>query len=194
MAELVQFKDDGSVVLALSSGRLVLRRPTVGQVRKVQDATIAASDAAADAIDDHEQRVAEAADEAGVEVTDPNAVAAGHVLAGWAVLSTLLPADVVQGRTEELSGWVAEATDAAPADEDQIEAAESREWRRTVRDLNRRFNRDQQTAWFDVGRLVVSELGKSGGLPDDDDDLDPLFGSAGFYTSLIKHWTTRPLG
>lgn len=195
MAEIIQLKDDGTAVLNLATGRVVLRRPRVGEVRAVQDATIEAGDAGVDAAEEVRERLAEKAAEMGIDTTDPTSEAAGKVLAGWVVLAQGM-GDDAEARTASISEWVQEALNGAEAgDGEDVDASVARDWRRAQRDENRRINRETQAAWFDVGRLVVKTLATKGGdaLPDDDDDLDPMLGQSALYVDLLKHWTTRPL-
>lgn len=148
MPDLIQTRSDGSAVLNLATGKVTLRRPTVGLVRAVQDATIVAADEAADRADDLREQVEQIAAEHGVSLedesqnTDPKAL---------------------------------------------------RAFRRATREPNQAFVRAQQAAFFDVGRLVVKSL-SSATLPDEDDDLDPVLGSASLYTRLISHWLAAPFG
>ncbi len=193
MADIVTMKDDGTVVLNLTTGRVTLRRPTVGQVRAVQDATIDAGDAGVDLAETSKERMEEAAETLGIDISDPLSEAAAKVLTGWSQLAGAVEDGAT--RTETLAGWVAEAVETVPDAAADLSAAEARQWRRTQRDENKRVNREMQAVWFEVGRLIVKALagGSKGDLPDDDDDLDPALGQPSLYTRLLRHWTTVPL-
>lgn len=69
----------------------------------------------------------------------------------------------------------------------------SREFKRALRDANRKHARKVMGLWFGLGRDVFKTLSKDA-LPDADEDLDPALGNQSLYVALLRHWQEVPLG
>ena len=164
---LIQYKDDGTVRLALDKVYR-LRRPTVGDLRAIREGMVAAADETADMVEDHQDALADLAAEHGVDIeTDPKVEAAGVLLGAWSTLVADMPD--AEARTKTLAGWLdgqGEAHDPAP---------QPKEYKRAVRDANRDLNRQIEALWYALGRETVSRLGGKQTLPEDDGDLDPAW-------------------
>ncbi len=82
MADLVQIRDDGQVWLTLSGKKVTLRRPTIGEVRLVQDAAVNAGDLHYDLSVTLQEKARGIAEEHGVDLDAEEAVQqekdAGH--------------------------------------------------------------------------------------------------------------------
>lgn len=188
-SSLIDYRPDGRVRLSLLDKTTTLRRPTMGEVHRFQDAL-------ADGIDEwlilerkHGENLSEAAAELGVDLdADPLAEAAGKLLGYWQTVSAdMADADT---RTETLAGWVGEVVDAQPKDDEPPPP----EWATMQRKMRREHQRTVAGLWIALGRDVVSTLAKpTEQLPDSDDELDPAIASQSLYVALLRHWTHVPL-
>lgn len=187
---IISFKADGKVRLLLDGKQVSLRRPKMGEVHRFQDALDDALDEWVRLTEQHQENLAEKADELGVDLdANPIAEAAARLLGNWATLSTEMPDS--EKRTETLTGWVQEVVEGASAKDDE---PESHEWRSARRKLNRDLNRKVAGLWIALGRDIVATLAPPNQQPpDDDDELDPALGSQSLYVALLRHWTHVPL-
>ncbi len=186
---IVDYRPDGTVRVTLGAKSAKLRRPTVGELWRFQEGLTDAVDDWQDLAEAHRDKVRAAAEEHGVDMDpDPLVDAVGKVLGGWGVLVSEMDEAKAEERTALLSGWLGEVSGGEAQEGDPP----SKEWKRTLRDLNRVHNREAMGLWFRLGRDVFGTLGNTA-LPDADEDLDPALGSQSLYVALLRHWQTVPL-
>jgi len=188
-SSIVDYRPDGTVRVMLSGKAAKLRRPTVGDVWRFQEGLTDTFDEWQDLQDCHRDTVREAAAAVGVDMDpDPLVDAVGKVLGGWAVLVAEMGDEQADERSALLGGWVAEIADSDPQEGDPP----PKEWRKTLRELNRANNRQAMGLWFALNRQVFAALSTTT-LPDDDEELDPALGSQSLVVALLRHWQTVPL-
>lgn len=190
-ASIVDYRADGTVRVHVNGKPVKLRRPKVGELWEIQEGLTDRIDDWQDMEEAHRDSVREAAAEAGVDMDpDPLVDAGGKVLGGWMVLAAEMDEAKREERTALLSDWVAEVAAAEP--DDDVDPP-PKEWKRTLRDLNRDHNRAVMGLWFSLGRLVFDRLAPPNALPVEDAELDPALGNQRLYVELLRHWQTVPL-
>lgn len=188
-SDLIDLKPDGTAVLKLAGKQMRLRRPTVGVLNDLDDRYTETVYGNQDLLEEHQEAVREAAEEFGFDAEHTKADAAGRILGYWQVVSA--GEDWAKERTKTLTGWLQDVAEGVEASTGE-DPSRSVEWRRAKRKLERTLSRQVQSEWFKVGRFMVEQTGNPDQLPDDDRDLDPMFGSDVLYRRIIKHWSTVP--